>query len=66
MSAQFWMQKGGSLNIDEVYSVEPNWDGTIQNDGNPTPEGTYYYLVDFSRFNGTKGDLKGSLTLIRN
>ena len=50
----------------ETDSVEPGWDGTIQNDGNPAPEGTYYYVVDFCRFNGTKGDLKGSLTLIRN
>jgi len=49
----------------ETESVEPGWNGTIQNDGSPAPEGTYYYLVDFCRFNGTKGSLKGFLTLIR-
>ncbi len=49
----------------ETESVEPGWNGTIQNDGSPAPEGTYYYLVDFCRFNGTNGKLKGFLTLIR-
>lgn len=49
----------------ETETVEPGWNGNIQNDGNPAPEGTYYYLVNFCRFNGTTGKLNGFLTLIR-
>jgi gliding motility-associated-like protein len=50
----------------ETETVEPGWNGNIQNDGSPAPEGTYYYLVDYCRFNGTTCKLKGYLTLIRN
>jgi gliding motility-associated-like protein len=45
--------------------INIGWDGTVTNTGLPAPEGTYFYLANFCRYDGSRGSLKGSLTLFR-
>ncbi len=50
-----------------VYTLNgPNdkWDG-IMNNGNPASEGTYYYLVNCTGFDGVKYEKRGPLTLVK-
>jgi gliding motility-associated-like protein len=51
--------------LSESHDVEQGWDGTNQRTGEPVVEGTYYYLLEFCRHNGTNERLTGFLTLIR-
>lgn len=40
-----------------------NWKGTYK--GNPIPDGTYYYVIDFTLITGRVLTLKGDLTVLR-
>lgn len=51
--------------IHELHGVEDTWDGTIQSSGEPAVEGTYYYILDYCRFNGSKGNAQSYVTLLR-
>ena len=50
----------------KVYESENymnDWNGSYK--GNPLPDGTYYFILDFTLLNGTKITLKGNVTQIR-
>jgi gliding motility-associated-like protein len=40
-----------------------NWDGTYN--GNPVPDGTYYFIIHYLLIDGTALSLKGNVTIIR-
>lgn len=45
------------------------WDGTVMNEGNECPAGTYYYIINYKlrgrEFNDGFGPIEGMVTLIR-
>ena len=48
-----------------IYQQSPymnNWNGTNKN-GNPLPEGTYYFVLNFN--NGNAASIKGDITILR-
>jgi gliding motility-associated-like protein len=50
----------------EVYvnpNYQNNWDGTYK--GNPVPDGTYYYVINYTLLNGRKVTVKGDVTILR-
>lgn len=50
----------------EVYksaNYQNDWNGTYK--GKPLPDGTYYYVLEFTLLTGTKITLKGNVTLVR-
>ena len=50
----------------KVYESENyvnDWNGRYK--GKPLPDGTYYYILDFTLITGTKITLKGNVTIIR-
>jgi gliding motility-associated-like protein len=51
----------------EVFATtdaRPSWDGRIA--GNPAPEGIYYWVLNYtSRKNASRGELHGTVTLVR-
>ena len=50
----------------KVYAsndYQNNWNGTYN--GKPLPDGTYYYILDFTLITGKKITLKGNVTIIR-
>lgn len=51
--------------IFEMISIGQGWDGTVQETGRYVPEGTYYYIVDFCKHDGEKGQRTGHVTVIR-
>ncbi|MBX2931404.1 MAG: gliding motility-associated C-terminal domain-containing protein [Chitinophagaceae bacterium] len=53
-----WGQK-----IFEANTPTASWDGTYQ--GKPVPSGVYIYVLRYSLIDGTQGEKKGSLNLIR-
>lgn len=51
----------------EVFNtnnLDIGWNGKAIN-GEPVPEGTYFWLIDYTEEGGEPGTLKGSLTLLR-
>ncbi|MCZ2223231.1 MAG: gliding motility-associated C-terminal domain-containing protein [Chitinophagales bacterium] len=49
--------------IFESNTQLPGWDGTYK--GKPVPSGVYIYVLRYTLIDDTKGELKGSLNLIR-
>jgi len=47
-----------------LRSVHESWDGIINN-GNHAPEGTYFYLLQATGFDGKEYKKQGTLTLVR-
>jgi len=47
----------------ETSKVEEGWDGFSSSE--ITPEGVYFYIVNYTDINDKQGELKGTLTLIR-
>ena len=56
-----WVYSRAGLLVFNKTNYQNNWDGT-QN-GNPLPEGSYYYLIDFNQ--DGQIDYKGWLFLTR-
>lgn len=52
---------GGEVYVNPNY--QNNWDGTYK--GNPVPDGTYYYVINYTLFNGRKVTVKGDVTILR-
>ncbi|HEX4877198.1 MAG TPA: gliding motility-associated C-terminal domain-containing protein, partial [Chitinophagaceae bacterium] len=52
---------GGEIYVNPNY--QNNWDGTYK--GNPVPDGTYYYVINYTLFNGRKVTVKGDVTILR-
>lgn len=49
----------------ESTDSKRDWNGKNQNDGGDCAEGTYYYLFKYALRNGEKGDVNGTITLLR-
>lgn len=49
----------------EGSGIDAGWDGINHNNGKPAEEGTYYYLAEYCRIDGSTGNLKGYITLLR-
>ncbi|MEX2596820.1 MAG: gliding motility-associated C-terminal domain-containing protein [Salibacteraceae bacterium] len=49
----------------EGSGLSAGWDGTNQRTGKLASEGTYYFIANFCRHNGSTGTIRGYLTLIR-
>ncbi|MEN9550037.1 MAG: hypothetical protein RIR12_2628 [Bacteroidota bacterium] len=47
----------------ESINYQNNWNGTYK--GDPLPDGTYYYIVNYTLVNGKQVILKGNLTILR-
>jgi gliding motility-associated-like protein len=47
----------------ESNNYQNNWNGTYK--GDPLPDGTYYYIINFTLINGKLVQLKGNLTILR-
>lgn len=47
----------------ESKDYRNNWNGTYK--GKPLPDGTYYYILNFTLINGNKITLNGNVTIIR-
>jgi gliding motility-associated-like protein len=47
----------------ESNNYQNNWNGTYK--GDPLPDGTYYYIVNYTLVNGKQVILKGNLTILR-
>jgi len=58
---EVWVYSRAGLLVFNKTNYQNNWDGT-QN-GNPLPEGSYYYLIDFNQ--DGQNDYKGWLYLTR-
>lgn len=41
------------------------WDGTVTNTGEIAPEGSYYYLIEYCRFDGSEAQQRGIINLFR-
>jgi gliding motility-associated-like protein len=52
---------GGEVYVNPNY--QNNWDGTYK--GNPVPDGTYYYVINYTLFNGRRVTVKGDVTILR-
>ena len=50
--------------IYSITSINQSWNGEMNN-GNKAVEGTYFYLLEASGFDGKNYSLKGNITLIR-
>ncbi|MGZ3941524.1 MAG: Ig-like domain-containing protein [Bacteroidia bacterium] len=48
----------------QMLSVDDKWDGVIIN-GNDATDGTYFYILDATGYDGKKYKANGSLTLVR-
>jgi gliding motility-associated-like protein len=51
--------------IFESKSLDKGWDGTVMATGNDAPESTYYYIIKYCRHDGSIGELRGYLSLLR-
>lgn len=51
--------------IYESENMNAGWDGTNQNNGEPVNAGTYYYIVDYCKYNGEKEAKTGYISLFR-
>lgn len=49
-----------------IDRMNMGWDGTVTNTGRFAPQGTYFYMIDYCRHDGTTGSEQGTVTLIRN
>jgi gliding motility-associated-like protein len=47
----------------ESNNYQNNWNGTYE--GKNLPDGTYYYILDFTLINGKRVVMKGNLTILR-
>ena len=47
----------------ESRDYKNNWDGTFQ--GKPLPDGTYYAVLEFTLFDGSKQFKKTDVTILR-
>lgn len=52
------------VTIREFYEVDATWDGSDKN-GDPVPDGVYFYVYQGVGFNGVEVEGQGSLTLVR-
>ncbi len=51
-----------------IYTLDhPNqrWDGTMYESGEALPDGTYYYVLTYGKYDGTDQTQKGNVTMIR-
>jgi gliding motility-associated-like protein len=48
----------------EVHNYQNNWIGTTQG-GDPLPEGAYFFVFEYTDFEGRPQQLKGHITLLR-
>jgi len=48
----------------QAENYDNSWTGTSAN-GEPLPEGPYYYVLEYTDFDGVRQQLKGSVTLLR-
>jgi len=51
--------------IHESHSIDEGWNGTVQRTGAPAPEGTYYYILEYCRHDGSEEKVMGYTTLLR-
>lgn len=58
------MYKTNIIKSEEPTNYNPAWDGYIPT-GKPLPEGTYFYIVQYTLPSGETKVEKGNLTLIR-
>jgi gliding motility-associated-like protein len=50
----------------ESGHINTGWDGTIQGTGEAAAEGTYFFMFEYCKFDGTAGTREGTVTLLRN
>lgn len=50
----------------ESSHINTGWDGTVQGIGEAAPEGTYFFMFEYCKFDGTTGTKEGTVNLIRN
>lgn len=51
--------------IFETQNINTGWDGSIQNTGEAASEGTYFFVFEYCKHDGTEGTSQGTVTLIR-
>ena len=49
----------------ESTDSKKDWNGKNKNDGSDCAEGTYYFIFKYALRNGEKGDVNGTVTLLR-
>ncbi len=49
----------------ETRGFDPGWDGTVSATGNQAPTGTYFYVVEYCRYDGEVVEYRGNVSLIR-
>lgn len=47
-------------------NIKQGWDGKIQHSGEPAPDGTYYYMINYCNYDNTSIQLNGFVELIGN
>ena len=51
--------------IDVLESQEESWDGTIEKSAEEAPDGVYYYILSYCRYDNERVNKTGYITLIR-
>lgn len=52
--------------IYQIGNIKQGWDGTIQHSGQPAPDGTYYYTINYCNYDNAAAQLDGFIELIGN
>ena len=51
--------------IEVLESQEDSWDGTLATSSQEAPDGVYYYILSYCRYDGEQVNKTGYITLIR-
>lgn len=55
----------GKLVYQAASTKKASWNGLYSNDGKPAATGTYFFYINVDFIDGTKGYLKGDVTIVR-